>query len=336
MSRPSKVSLSLDPERSGKQIGYLSAPHSRNESGWGAARFPVAVVKNGRGPTVFLTGGNHGDEYEGPIALAKLVHAIDPAEIQGRIIAMPYLNYPAVCAGTRLSPIDGVNMNRAFPGERDGTVTRMIADFIYRHILPLADAALDIHSGGKTMYFDPFGAVHELEDRALAERAWQALLAFAPPIALRLRELDAEGMLDTAVEGLGKVFVTTELGGGGTTRTGTIAIAESGIRNFLRHFAILEGKPETRESRGLAPTRRMAMPPDAYVIAEDRGLLEMRADLGADVKAGQEIAAVHDLDRLGAAPKIYRAPTEGVLIGRIHGCMVAPGDFVAMLARDVA
>src|SRR5579885_976439 len=90
MSRPSKVSLGLDPERNGKQIGYLSAPHSRIESGWVAARFPIGVVKNGRGPTVFLTGGNHGDEYEGPIALAKLVQAIDPAEIQGRIIAMPY------------------------------------------------------------------------------------------------------------------------------------------------------------------------------------------------------------------------------------------------------
>jgi N-alpha-acetyl-L-2,4-diaminobutyrate deacetylase len=330
----SKVSASVDYGKGGRQVGYLSAPHSRNESGWGAARFPIAVFKNGAGPTVLLTGGNHGDEYEGPIALVKLVQALDAAAIQGRVIVMPFLNAPAVLAGTRLSPIDGVNMNRAFPGDRDGTVTRMIAHYVHDEILPLADAVLDIHSGGKTMFFSPFGAIHELDDRGLMDRARRALLAFEPPIALVLRELDAEGMLDTAVETLGRVFVTTELGGGGTASTATIALAERGVRNLLKHFGILEGAPETRAALGLKPTRIMTMPADAYVAADEAGLLEMLVDLDDPVAAGQAIARVYRLDRPDLPPAVHRAGADGVLIGRCHGALVAPGDFLAMIARD--
>lgn len=333
-TKPSKVSASVDFAAQGKQVGYLSAPHSRNDSGWGAARFPIAVIANGSGPTVFFTGGNHGDEYEGPIALTRLIQTLDPGQIQGRVIVMPYLNAPAVAAGARLSPIDGVNMNRAFPGERDGTVTRMIADYVTRHVLSLADAVCDIHSGGKTMYFSPFGAIHDLDDTALMARARAALEAFDPPVALILRELDAEGMIDTEVEGKGKVFVTTELGGGGTTSRASLDVADHGIVNLLKHFGVLDGKPATRASRGLKPSRRMIMPDAAYVIADHGGLLEMLVDIDDPVRAGQAIARIYDIERPAAAPADYRAGCDGVLLGRSHSCLVKPGDFLAMVARD--
>lgn len=334
MAKPSKVTANVDFDRTGKQVGWLSVPHSRNDSGWGSARFPIAVVKNGSGPTVLFTGGNHGDEYEGPIALVKLIRSLEPAQVQGRVIVIPFLNAPAVAAGTRLSPIDGVNMNRAFPGDRDGTVTPMVADYLYRHVLPLADCVCDIHSGGKTMYFSPFGAIHDLTDKALMERARRALAAFDPPVGLVLRELDAEGMLDTAVEQMGKVFVTTELGGGGTTTTHTLAIAERGIANLLKHFGVIEGAPATRVSLGLPPMRMMTMPDDAYVIADHAGLLEMLVDIDAPVRAGQPIAHIHGIDRPADPPAVYRAGADGVLLGRSHLCLVRPGDFLAMVAQN--
>jgi N-alpha-acetyl-L-2,4-diaminobutyrate deacetylase len=217
-----KVGISIDIDADGKQFGHLSIPHSRNESGWGAVHLPIVSIKNGNGPTVALTGGNHGDEYEGPIALLKLVRALEPARISGRVIVIPALNYPAVMAGVRVSPIDGVNMNRAFPGKRDGSVSQMIAHFVQHKILPECDALFDIHSGGKTMMFSPFACYHRLADEALTQRASEAVEAMAAPISLELVELDAEGMLDTAVEDMGKVFVGTELGGGGTTTTETV------------------------------------------------------------------------------------------------------------------
>jgi uncharacterized protein len=61
----SRIRCDLDFERAGRQAGYLRAPLSRNTSGWGTVEIPITVVKNGSGPTVLLTGGVHGDEYEG-------------------------------------------------------------------------------------------------------------------------------------------------------------------------------------------------------------------------------------------------------------------------------
>ncbi len=166
-----KVGISIDIEAHGKQFGHLSVPHSHNESAWGALHLPIVSIKNGEGPTVALTGGNHGDEYEGPIALLKLVRALEPAQISGQVIVIPALNFPAVMGGTRVSPIDGVNMNRAFPGKRDGSVTEMIAHFVQHKILAECDALFDIHSGGKTMMFSPFACYHRLADEALTQQA---------------------------------------------------------------------------------------------------------------------------------------------------------------------
>jgi len=110
------VTSSIDFDAEGKQHGHLNLPHSSNASAWGAVRLPVTVLKNGDGPTVTFIAGNHGDEYEGPLALLKLASELDIAEVSGRIILVPCLNAPAVAAASRLSPIVNLNMNRIFPG----------------------------------------------------------------------------------------------------------------------------------------------------------------------------------------------------------------------------
>ena len=330
-----KVGISIDIEAEGKQFGHLSVPHSRNDSGWGTLHLPVVSVRNGDGPTVVLTGGNHGDEYEGPIALLKLVRALAPSEISGRVIVIPALNYPAVVGGARVSPIDGVNMNRAFPGRRDGSVTQMIAHFVQHRILSACDALFDIHSGGKTMMFSPFACYHRLADEALTRRARDAVAAMAAPISLELVELDPEGMIDTAVEEMGKLFVGTELGGGGTTTTGTVAIADTAVRNLLAHLGVIDEKPVSRADRGLPPSRDMHMPDSGcYLIADDAGLYEVLVDLDADVREGDPVGQVHFPERPEREPAVYRAGTSGTVIGRTHKVLVGPGDFLALIAHD--
>lgn len=331
-----KVSATVDFSVDGKHHGHLSIPHSRNDSGWGAIHLPVVSIRNGDGPTLVLTGGNHGDEYEGPIALMKLARFLDAQEINGQVIIIPALNYPAVLAGQRVSPIDGVNMNRAFPGSRNGTVTSMIAHFVQQKILPLADAVLDIHSGGKTMMFSPFACYHRLPDSDLMEQAKQAVLAFAAPVSLELVELDAEGMLDTAVEDMGRIFIGCELGGGGTTTTGTVSIAEVGVRNLLAHFRIIKDRPQSREARGLPPTRMMHMPDsNCYVISNDTGIYEALIDLDAPVKVGEAVGQVHFPEKPERLPAVYRAERPGILVGRSHKALVESGDFLALIASEM-
>ena len=55
---------------------------------------PVTVIRRGEGPTVLFTGGNHGDEYEGPIALSKLAATLKAGDMNGRVIIVPFMNFP--------------------------------------------------------------------------------------------------------------------------------------------------------------------------------------------------------------------------------------------------
>ena len=100
------IFTSVDFDAPGKQQGFLQVPYSHNLGGWANVMIPITVVANGKGPTVLVLGGNHGDEYQGQIAAMKLARELAPEQIRGRIILIPSLNFPAARASTRLSPID--------------------------------------------------------------------------------------------------------------------------------------------------------------------------------------------------------------------------------------
>ncbi len=331
----SRISPSVDYDKAGKQYGYLSIPHSHDDSAWGSLRMPIVVISNGNGPTVLFTGGNHGDEYEGPIAIMKLARELNPGDVQGRVILVPALNFPAVCSGKRTSPIDGGNMNRSFPGSRRGGVTNMIAHYVHSELLPLCDVVADLHSGGKTLNFVPSAIIHKLEDDKRMEKTISALLAFGAPISLVLKELDAEGMLDTAVEDMGKIFISTELGGGGGVTAETVRVAELGLRNLLRHFGLLDEPVVTREELGLEATRLMHTPEsDCFVIAEDEGIYEVVAELGSEVEAGAVIGRVHNHFDPSKAPVDHVAHRSGLLLCRHFPGHIKRGDCAGVIAED--
>ncbi|MGK9166954.1 N(2)-acetyl-L-2,4-diaminobutanoate deacetylase DoeB [Inquilinus limosus] len=323
---PSPIVPSVNFDRDGVQHGTLRLPYSRDDSAWGSVMIPIAVVKNGEGPTALLTGANHGDEYEGPIALFELARTLDPAAVRGRVIIVPAMNYPAFRAGTRTSPIDKGNLNRSFPGRPDGTVTQKIADYFQRTLLPMADIVLDFHSGGRTLDFVPFAAAHILPDKDQEARCFAAVEAFSAPYSMRMLEIDAVGMYDTAAEAAGKVFVTTELGGGGTATARTAGIAKRGVRNLLRHAGILEGEVER------APSRWLDMPSaDCFRFAEQDGMAETCVDLGVPVRKGDVIARIHPVDRTGQTPAEYRAALDGILAARHFPGLVKAGDCLAVI-----
>jgi N2-acetyl-L-2,4-diaminobutanoate deacetylase len=198
-------------------------------------------------------------------------------------------------------------------------------------MLPMCDAVVDLHSGGKTLNFVPFCARHHFDEPRQMAATHAALLAFGAPLSLVIREFDVVGMLDTAVEELRKPFLFTELGGAGTATAATVAIAERGIRNLLRHFGLVEGSAEP------APTRLMHSPDASwFVIAEDRGILEILVDLGGELAAGQPIGQIHDIEQPRQPPAVCHAARSGVLIGRHAPGLIEPGDCLAVLATDYA
>jgi N-alpha-acetyl-L-2,4-diaminobutyrate deacetylase len=328
--KPNPIRATVPFNEDGMHHGFLRLPYSRDDSAWGSVMIPICVVRNGDGPTALLTGANHGDEYEGPIALQSLAYSLNLTEVTGRIIIIPAFNYPAFRAATRTSPIDSGNMNRSFPGRPDGTVTEKIADYFQRTLVPMADVVLDIHAGGKTLDFLPFAAAHVLDDKEQQRACVAAMRAFNAPYSMMLLEIDSAGMYDTAVEEQGKVFVSTELGGGGTATKNTIAVAKKGIRNFLIHSGILNGKLEVAQSIELD------MPDgDCFVFSEQDGLIESCAELGQSIDKGDIVARIWPTDRTGIAPAEYRARRSGTLSGRHFPGLVHSGDFLAVIAVKV-
>ena len=333
--RASPITPTVDFDADGEQHGFLKLPYSRDDSAWGAIMIPVTVVKRGDGPTVLLTGGNHGDEYEGPVALSKLAGSLKAADVTGRVIVVPFMNYPAFRAGCRTSPIDAGNLNRSFPGRPDGTVTEKIADYFQRHLLPLATHVLDIHAGGRTLDFVPFAAIHVLEDRDQEARCERAMRAFGAPYSMRMLELDSVGLYDSAAEEAGKVFVSTELGGGGTSTAASVAIAERGVYGFLAHAGVI-AKDVIDGNAPRSTTTLLDMPDGScFTTSEHRGLLEMCRDLGSEVDAGDVLARVHDIDRTGVTPIEYVARRRGLLAARHFPGIVQPGDTIAVVADIV-
>ncbi len=325
--RKNPFTATVDLDQDGVQHGFLKMPHSHDGSAWGALMIPITVVKRGAGPTALLTGGNHGDEYEGPIALFDLANRLAADAVSGRVIIVPAMNYPAFRAARRTSPIDGGNLNRLFPGRPDGSVTEKIADYFQRTLLPLAGVVLDMHAGGKTLDFVPFAAAHVLDDKAQEARCMAAVEAFNAPYSLSLREMDDIGMYDTAAEEMGKIFLSTELGGGGGASARTVGIAKRGIANLLKHAGILAGTPDVQ------PSITLAMPSDdCFVSCETAGLAAYCVDLGAPVRRGDVIARVHSIERTGVAPVEYRARIDGILIGRHFPGLVGMGDTLAIVA----
>lgn len=322
------ITPTVDLDAKGKHHGFLRLPYSRNDSAWGSVMIPITVIANGKGPTALLTGGNHGDEYEGPIALQALSWEIQPQDVSGRVIIVPYMNYPAFRTGTRVSPIDQVNLNRAFPGRPDGTVSQKIAHYFADVLVPMADIVLDYHSGGKTLDFLPYAAAHYLDDKDQQAKCVEAVRAFGAPYTMMMLEIDSVGMFDTTVEAQGKVFVTTELGGGGTATARSAEIAIRGARNVLRHAGILSGRIECPEDSVM-----LDMPDgDCFHFATRDGLMHPLADLGDQVKAGQPIAQIWPPDRTGVAPVEVTANRDGVIAARHFPGLIQSGDCVAVIA----
>ena len=206
---------------------------------------PIAVIANGTGPSALVTAGVHGDEYEGLVIARKLVAELLPEAISGRIVIMPGVNWPAVRARRRVSPIDQKNMNRVFPGDGTSGPTAMIADFIERRLLPGMAYAVDLHSGGTQSVFDPCGYVYGTGERAFRDRKLAAAHAFGAPRTAVVATTSSGGSLSAACERHGVVMVAAELGGGAALDHAGLGVGWEGTLNLLRHAGVLSGDAES-------------------------------------------------------------------------------------------
>jgi uncharacterized protein len=323
----SRVRTDVDLEAAGRQVGRLYVPHSSQESAYGAVTSPFACIAGAQGPTVLLTAGNHGDEYEGQIALLKLLHRMDPADVHGRILVLPSLNLPAALAGRRSSPVDGGNLNRSFPGDPSGGVTSALAHFIDTELLPRSQFALDLHSGGSSLEYLPCGMARASDDAGTRRRILEALQAFGAPYSFVFETAPDERTLTAAGLRQGVLHIGAEIGGGGTTRPATLAVAEQGVHNFLVFAGVLRADPQSPAS-----SRVLAVHGADYLRAPVRGFFEPVFELGDEVDARQLAGRIHFPEEPSRTPAEVHFATTGTVVCRRVPTRCLPGDCLAHLA----
>lgn len=322
----SRITATVDYDKPGKQLGYLRLVHSDNRHGFGILPVPVAVFANGQGPSVFLSAGNHGDEYDGQAILHRLIRTLDPGRINGRLIIMPALNYPAVLDGGRVSPLDGGNLNRAFPGDPDGTPTFALANYVETTILPLCQAASDLHSGGSSGYYIPCAFLHAGGTRELKEKKIAAARAFGAPFTVVARTTFDHRSLSAACDRNGVLMVATELGGSGGIDRQAMAVGETGLMRFLEHVGVMGGA--TRD--GFTKTRFIAAKGAASsVMVPHEGIFEPACSIGDVMKAGDLVGYVHSIGELDRPSAVLKAPHDGILAVIRTKSLVRRGDYVA-------
>ncbi len=110
---------------------------------------PATVIcGKGEGKTILITGGIHNAEYVGIQAAFELAASLKPDEIVGNIILIPLVNRTGFENRTKsLVYEDGKNLNREFPGNKDGSLAERVCYYIEKELFSKVDCYIDLHCG---------------------------------------------------------------------------------------------------------------------------------------------------------------------------------------------
>ncbi len=109
---------------------------------------PITEIVGEGEKTAVILAGVHPGEYTAIAACSVLVERLTHANVLGTIKIVHCANIPGFFAKvSAANPVDGKNLNRAFPGDKHGTITQKIAYALEEELFFGADMLLDLHGG---------------------------------------------------------------------------------------------------------------------------------------------------------------------------------------------
>ncbi len=292
-----------------KARGFLSVPGT-------AVQMPVVVVNGvGEGPTLLVTAGIHGGEYPSIEAAIRFGRELDPAQISGQVIVMSPVNLSSFHARQAfVTPEDGKNLNRVFPGKARGTVAERMAAVIMAEVVPHIDAWVDLHGGDIPEALIPFVGFIVGEDAALNEQLRDLASAFG--IEYLLHPSHLPGTTVATGTALGIPVLLAEAGQLGILDEENTELLLRGCRNVAQCLGILTGTP-TR----VRLTEFMDWP---WVRAQESGCWYPAVKLGDMVRKDQVVGVVKDY--FGEPITEYRAMASGRILLICAAMSVNPND----------
>ncbi|HEV2616650.1 MAG TPA: succinylglutamate desuccinylase/aspartoacylase family protein [Candidatus Acidoferrales bacterium] len=278
---------------------------------------PVLVVKGNReGPKIGISATIHGDEIVGVQVVQELWNSLDPTTLSGSLWLMPVANPLAFESLSRNTPLDMLDLNRLFPGVRDGWFSEQLAAAIDEQFLGKLDYYIDLHAGGTFPLVD---YCYLLNDEGLS-RAFLSKLLYAPsPIYPGT----------TAGLTTGRKIPTTvvELGGGYVDQRDHVSRSVRGVINMLRYIGALSGEVEKLAGQLLMRKLRVIRPRAGGLCVPQRPLIPGEILLGQHKLA--EIISPYSFETLET---LYTPFENNILVlSRNYTSRVNPGDYAFMV-----
>ncbi len=256
------------------------------------------------GPHLVVIAGIHGCEYSSIKGAVELMRGLDPATLAGSVTTVPIVNVASFRERTPfVSPGDGKNLNRCFPGDPDGTYSDQLAHHVFTELISPADQLIDLHGGDLVEALEPFalydGSPVEATARAMA-------VAFGLPYIVRTEREGAPigGTTSAAAADVGVAGITAEVGGCGLLEADAVAAHVHGCMNVLRSLGMLEGAVEP------APQPQCMVDRFIWLRCREAGWWQPSVRVGEQVAAGGRLGAV--LDPFGDELEVITAPEAGV------------------------
>lgn len=300
-------------------------------------QIPVIVVSGKKeGPTLWINGTVHGDELNGSCAAWELSGELDREKLAGTLVVTPVCNPIAFECRDKVSDIDKMDMDTAFPGNPDGLLTQRIADLIYREIKAHADALISFHTMGTSHLADPYSVrkivpgVSEQVNRVAEgmQRAFGVVTNCLVDLRSDVNELPGvtSGALDITCMKDGIPAFMGEMGQGGKVEESYVMAAKQGILNVMIYLNMVKGK-------AVGPKRRVLITNRRFLRSSRGGMVSMNVKPGQEVKAGESLLNLH---YYGDEIESYPAENDCYIIGIRENPVVSAGDRVAFVGTEWA
>jgi predicted deacylase len=307
--------------------GDLKVPAGPGDDG---TTIPFSIIHGARpGPVLALIAGTHGVEYPPVLALQRLRTSIDPQSLTGTVVLVHVANMPSFLKRTiYYGPTDGKNLNRVFPGKRDGTLSDRIADAITREIIDRATHVIDIHCGDGNEWLRPYSYWVVTSAPQVVAASRDLALAFGLDHLVidteRPNDPVASIYLANTAMTRGKPALTVESGGWSRTDEESIARVEQGVAGVLRHLKMRAGGPDP-------VAHPVWLGRNEVLRSSFTGLLYPMVEPGQTVAQGTLIARITDFH--GKVLEDIRSPFAGEILYVVATPPVTKGEPVGFVAE---
>jgi uncharacterized protein len=285
-------------------------------------QIPVLVAGGkGDGPTIWVHGCIHGEEYGGAASIIRFFQELDLNELQGTFVGVPVMNLPSFKARSRISPLDGANLNRIFPGNSKGTYSQRLAHHLLTIIEGTADYVIDFHSGGIGAEVPFYMICKENDSEAGRKSMWLAERMGSDVIWRSAGEAGTSGTITAHVLHKGIPTVTVECGGGNVTKEHE-ALFKNSIKNAMMALEMIPGEAPIQEEYTVINKAH-------FLFTGEGGLFVPACKVGDILNKGDLIGSIMNL--LGKVTEELGCPVDNAYIAAIghRYWPTEPGQLIA-------